>query len=327
MYTGFYMPDGSVPPTIMNNGKKAQDAENFISNQATMQMYLWRLLDIAMSVFEWKNLPKGIDKRQLEFWLLRDGFCGIFYDEDLKIDTRRAPEGFAVLPMMIRGNWDIYNYPIDRTAYAVNGLQYQCNEDNSVLIFNDYLRTPMWFTLVQYAYRLANCDRVIDVNLAAQKTPKIIRCTESQRLSLLNFAKQVDENKLWIYGDKNLDLEGIQTFDTSAPFIALDVQILKHQYWNEVLTFLGIENVNTDKKERLVSSEVMNNMGDVEGQRFVRLNARKQACEMINELWGLNVDCEFRTGIYIQAGTGDANIPVSGMEGKTLDYEGDGENE
>lgn len=328
MYTGFYMPDGSVPPNIMNNGKKSQDMEDFLSNQATMQMYLWRLLDIAMSVFEWKNLPKGVDQRQLEFWLLRDGFCGFFYDEDLKVDTKRAPEGFAVLPMMIRGNWDIYNYPIDRTAYAVNGLQYQCNEDNSVIIFNDYLRTPMWFTLCQYAYRLANCDRVIDVNLAAQKTPKIIRCTESQRLSLLNFAKQVDENKLWIYGDKNLDLEGVQTFDTSAPFVALDVQVLKHQYWNEVLTFLGIENVNTDKKERLVSDEVMNNMGDVEGQRFVRLNARKQACEMINDLWGLDVDCEFRTGVYIKAdGMGENKIPVSGMESLTYNYDGGDENE
>lgn len=326
MYTGFFMPDGGIP-NIMNDGRKAQKAEMFITNQETAQMYMWRLLDIAMSVFEWENLPKGIDQRQLEFWLLRDGFCGMLYDEDLKVDSRRAPEGYAVLPMMIRGNWDIYDYPKERTAYATNGLQYQCNEDNSVIIFNDYLRTPMWFTLKQYAYRLAMCDRTIDVNLAAQKTPKIIRCTESQRLSLLNLAKEVDENKNWITADKNLDIEGIQIFDTSAPFVALDVQVLKHQYWNEVLTYLGIENVNTDKKERLITDEVMSNMGDVEGQRFVRLNARKQACEMINELWGLNVDCNFRTGIYIKAdGFGDTRIPVSGMEDKTFNYEG-GENE
>lgn len=324
MYTGFFTPGGAVPPNIVNDRDKAVEVTDFLSNQDTAQMYMWRLLDIAMSVFEWTNLPKGIDQRQLEFWLLRDGFCGMLYDEDLKVDSKRAPEGYAVLPMVISGTWDIYDYPKERRAYATNGLQYDCNEDNSVIIFNDYLRTPMWFTLRQYAWRLANCDRTIDVNLAAQKTPKIIRCNEKQRLTLLNLAKEVDQNKTWIFGDKNLDLEGIQIFDTSAPFVADQVQVLKHQYWNEVLTYLGIENVNTEKKERLVTDEVMSNMGDVEGQRFVRLNARKQACEMINELWGLDVDCNFRTGIYIKAeGFGERQIPINGMDDKSFDYQGD----
>lgn len=320
LYTGFRMPDGSIPkgafPSIMQNGKRAEDGENVAMNQATYMMYLWRLLDLAMSVFEWTNLPKGVDPRMLEMWLLQNGFCVFFYDEDLKYSTYdEAPEGYAVLQCMIAGKWDLYNYPMDRRAYAVNGFNVELNETNSVLIFNDYLRVPMFPTLQLYAQRLAEIDRTIDINVMAQKTPKIIRCDEKQRMTFNNLMMSVQGNNYWIMSDKNVDLKDVEILDTSAPLVVRDLQVLKHQYWNEVLTFLGVENVSTEKKERLVSDEVLSNMGDVEAQRFTRLNARKQACEKINELFGLEVDCNFRSGIYIKAdGYGARQIATSGMQ-------------
>ena len=76
-----------------------------------------------------------------------------------------------------------------------------------------------------------------------------------------------------------------------------------------------MQDVTTEKKERLISNEVMSNMGDVEAQRFTRLNARKYACDQINKLFGLDVNCEFRSGIYIKAdGYGAQNIASQGMQ-------------
>lgn len=315
MYTGFFTPTGMIPPGIIQNGKRSQDAETFINNQDTATMYMWRLMNLAISVFKWENLPKGVDERMLEFWLLRDGFVGFFYDEDLKQDDKhRAPEGYAVLPMMIQGNWDMYEYPKERRAYAVNGFNYECTEENSVIIYNNFLRVPMWLTLWQYAWRLANAQRTIDVNVEQQKTARLIRCPEKKRLTYLNVTKEVEEGKPWIYGDPNIDLNDFQTFDTSSPFVANEVQIYKHQIWNEALTYLGIENTNTDKKERLISEEVINNMGDVEAERFTRLNARKQAVNEINEQFGLDIEVDFRSGQYIRTGsTGNARVPVETM--------------
>ena len=312
MYLGLRMPDGSVPPSIMQNGKRSQDRQTFVTNQETFQMYLWRLTDIAISVFKWENLPKGVDERMLEWWLLRDGFCGFFYDEDLKYDDRnRAPDGYAVLPMMISGQFDIYEYPKDRRAYAVNGFQYECDEENSVIVFNSYLRTPMFPILTQFAMRLADVQRTIDINVRQQRTARVIRCDEKQRLTYLNAAKEVDEGRNWVQGDKNFDLDSFQVFDITTPYVANEIQIYKSKLWNEALTFLGIENTNTDKKERLVSDEVLSNMGDVEAQRFTRLNARKQACMEINDLFGLDVDVDFRSGTYIRTGsTGNAQVGV-----------------
>lgn len=325
MYTGFFTPSGMVP-SIMQNGSRAQDAETFINNQDTATMFMWRLMNLAISVFKWDNLPEGVDERMLEFWLLRDGFVGFFYDEALKSDERRrAPEGYAVLPMMIQGQWDIYEYPRDRRAYAVNGFNYECTEDNSVIIFQNYLRVPMWLTLWQYASRLAETQRTIDINCKQQRTARIIRCNEDQRLTYLNAAKEVDEGRPWVHGDKNFDLDAFQVFDITTPYVGNELQTYKHQLWNEALTYLGIENVNTDKKERLISDEVVNNMGDVEAERFTRLNARKQACDEINRLFGLDVKVDFRSGTYIRTGaTGNAMIESSGMQTSKVpgdDYE------
>ena len=313
-------------PGIAQNGRRAQSAETFVSNQDTATMFMWRLMNLAISVFDWKNLPLGVDHRMLEFWLLRDGFVGFFHDDALKSDARnRAPEGYAVLPMMISGEWDIYEYPRDRRAYAVNGFQYECTEENSVIIFNNYLRVPMWLTLWQYAFRLAEVQRTIDINCKQQRTARVIRCDEKQRLTYLNAAKEVDEGRNWVTADKTLDMDNIEVLDITTPYVANEMQIYKHQLWNEALTYLGIENVNTDKKERLISDEVVNNMGDVEAERFTRLNARKQACDEINELFGLDVDVEFRSGTYIRTGaTGNARIETSGMQPSKVpgdDYE------
>lgn len=303
MYTGFYTPSGMVPkdmPNILNNGARAQDATMVISNQDTANMFMWRLMNLAISVFKWENLPEGIDERMIEWWLLRDGFVGFFFDEILKNDRlARAPEGFAVLPLQMLGDFDNYEYPVDRMAYSVSGNTYALNEMNSVIIFNNYLRVQMWQTLWHYAYRLAETQRTIDINIHQQRTGRIVRCDEKQKLSYLNAAAEVDEGKPWIHADKNFNPEAFQAIDTTTPYIANDLQIYKHQLWNEALTYLGIENTNTDKKERMISDEVLNNMGDVESERFTRLNARKQAVTQINEKWGLDIKVDFRAGAYV----------------------------
>ena len=338
LYTGIRMPNGQ-PPTPLQNGRGAEEQFNKYMNDATFDAYMWRLMEIAISVFEWKNLPKGVDARQLELWLLLNGYCVFFYDEDMK-GSRDAPEGYAVLQASLKGSFDLYNYPNERNAYAANGVNIDLDESNSVIVFNSYLRTPTMMPLDLYARRLAELDRTIDVNVVAQKTPKIIRCPKEQRLSFRNIMMQYEGNIYSILADENVDLDKFDVIDLSAPFVADDLQSIKYRIWNEALTFLGVENINTEKKERLISSEVMTSMGDVESQRFTRLNARKQACQKINDLLEENgwfnektvdeetgeevsvnkhVDCDFRSGIYIKAdGYGSQQIATTGMKDSTV---------
>lgn len=46
-----------------------------------------------------------------------------------------------------------------------------------------------------FAKRLYNLDRAIDVNANAQKTPVVIKCTQEERLTLMNLYKQWEGNE------------------------------------------------------------------------------------------------------------------------------------
>ena len=268
----------------MGKAKRAKWESALLNNRTYLQYY-YRLLELAINMYEWKNLPPTVDERFLELTLFSDGMAVFFRDEIL---------GELCLQCMIGGELDVYRIPIDRTAYATNGYQARLDATNSVIIFNNYTHTNSMLDVEMYARRLYEIERTIDVNVKAQKTPLIIRATENQRLTIKNLYMQYDGNEPFIFGDKNLDMDGIKVLKTDAPYVADKLNILKRQIWNEALTYLGIENSNTEKRERLVSDEITSNLGGVAAQRFCRLNARRKAAEQINKMFGLNIQVDFR---------------------------------
>lgn len=268
----------------MGKGKREKWESALLNNRTYLQYYN-RLLELAINMYEWKNLPDSVDERFLELTLFSDGMAVFFRDEIL---------GELCLQCMIGGELDVYRIPIDRTAYATNGYQMRLNNKNSVFIFNNYTHTNSMLDVEMYARRLYEIERTIDVNVKAQKTPLIVRATENQRLTMKNLYMQYDGNEPFIFGDNNLDMDAIKVLPTNAPYVADKLNILKRQIWNEALTYLGIENSNTEKKERLVSDEVNSNLGGVAAQRFCRLNARRKAADQINKMFGLNIEVDFR---------------------------------
>ena len=150
-----------------------------------------------------------------------------------------------------------------------------------------------------YARRLYECERTIDVNIKAQKTPVAILCDENQRLTMKNMYAQYDGNEPFIFGAKDLDIKKIQAITTGAPYVADKVMQTKFQIWNEAMTYLGISNVNMHKKERLLNDEVTRNMGSTVASRYTRLEMRKQACKQINDMFGLNINVEYREDIQV----------------------------
>ena len=266
--------------------KNKRDSEAIITNNIVFGHYYRRLKELALSMFEWKNLPKRVDSRFLEDSLFRDGFCVFFKDEVMD---------YLCLKTMIGGELDVYNIPKLRTAYASNGYNRTLNKDNSVLIFNNMIHTNSITDIKMFARRLYECDRTIDVNVKAQKTPIMITCDEKQRLTMKNLYAQYDGNEPFIFGGKDLDLKKVQALITGAPFVADKIHETKMQIWNEAMTYLGISNVSMVKRERLVTDEVSRNMGAVVMSRYSRLNERKEACKKINEMFGLNIDVEYRS--------------------------------
>lgn len=254
------------------------------TNNSTFLQYYNRLTDLAISQFEWTNLPPTCDARFLELALFADGMAVFFKDEIL---------GYLTLQTMIGGPLDVYRIPIIRRAYASNGYNMELDNTNSVLIFNNNLHINSSLDIEMYAWRLYEIQRAIDVNVKGQKTPKVLTCEESQRLTLVNLMKKYDGNQPFIFGKKGL-AQQLETLDISTPYVSDKLQVLKQLVWDEAMTYLGISNSNTDKRERLNTAEITTSMGDVEAQRYTRLSERERACDKINAMFGLNVGVRYR---------------------------------
>lgn len=276
--------------------------ESGILNNATFIQYYNRLVELAISRFEWINLPDTVDSRFLELTLFTDG-CAIFFEDE--------EMGYLALQSTLQGRLNQYRIPIDRRAYAVNGYNRQLTEKDSVLIFNNMLHTNSLLDVQMFAKRLYELDRVIDINAKAQKTPVLILCDESERLTMENLYMKYDGNMPVIKGQSGLNVGGFTVLKTDAPYVARDIYELKTQYWNEALTYLGITNVNITKKERLVKDEVQRNQGGTISSRFSAEHERQEACKRINEMFGLEIECRFREE-FLEYET-DFNIPESGV--------------
>lgn len=254
-------------------------------NTGTFRQYYNRLVELALSMFEWKNLPDTVDPRFLELCLFTDGQVVFFNDPDL---------GYLTLQNACNGNFNVYRIPVKRRAYAVNGYQRDLDDKNSVIIFNNYLHTNSQLDATMYARRLSELDRAIDVNANAQKTPVLIKCDETQKLIMQNLYMQYQGNMPFIFADKTLNTNGLTVLKTDAPYVCDKLYTLKTQIWNEALTYLGISNINIQKKERLITDEVTRNQGGTIASRYSRLNARRDACKQINAMFGLDIWCDYR---------------------------------
>lgn len=255
-----------------------------LNNQTYIQYYN-RLMELSIAMFDWKNVPDTIDIRFLELTLFAEGKAVFFKDEEL---------GYLGLQCLINGPLDPYRIPIRRRAFAINGYNKELDKSDSVIIYNNLIHTNSMLDVEMFARRLYNLDRAIDVNANAQKTPVLIQCEDSQRLTMKNLYKQYEGNEPFIFGTNELRNDPLKVVKTDAPYVADKLYQLKSQIWNEALTYLGISNTNITKKERLISDEVTRNMGGVIASRYSRLESRRSACEKINKMFGLDMWVDFR---------------------------------
>ena len=277
----------------MSRRNKGNDlfGESAVMNNATYIQYFNRLVELSVSMFEWQGLPETVDPRYLELHLFQNGSMVYFRDEVM---------GDLCLDCIANGQFDVYGNPISRRAYSsYNQYQKTLNESDSVIIWNNYLRQPSVLDVKMFAKRLYNLDRIIDVNANAQKTPVLVQGTEKQRLTLVNLYKEFDGNAPFIFGDKNLDLNSLRAISTNAPYVADKLYQLKTQIWNEALTYLGISNLNIQKKERMITDEVQRNQGGTIASRYSRLESRREAVDKINRMFGTDISVDYREDFQI----------------------------
>lgn len=260
-----------------------------MANNMTFSYYYYKLMLIARSLFDWENLPNNMDERWIEKYLFTSGKCIFFKDPIM---------GFMVAGLAEQGGVNCYGDPTSVWPVAENYVyegEKLINGENCYVIRNNDLMLPTFPTIRQYAFKLTNIDRAIDVNIEAQKTPIIVRCSDKQRLSLKNAINQRRDNEpvIWANDQSNI-ADMVSTLELNAPPVFKDLQTQKHMVLNEIFTDLGINNANMDKRERMVANEVEANNEQVKASEDVMLKVREEACKQINRIFGLDIGVKRR---------------------------------
>ncbi len=277
-----------------------------ILNNETYINYLERLKIVALSMFEWVNLPSSMNADFLERCLYEFGKASLLKTEEY---------GFINTKCVSNGNLNIYMLPTALTCFSTDSFSaskklYSGFKDEGedetqycVLVKNTYDMIPTEPTLRLFALRLYEAERTCDVNIKAQKTPVILIGDESMKLALKNLYEKYSGNEPVVYADKKqLGSDSIKALKSEAPFIADKVMEYKKQIWNEALTFLGINNLSSEKKERMITDEASSNNELINLNLQARLSMRKQACKQFNELFGLSgenaIDVRVRSDLH-----------------------------
>ena len=148
-----------------------------------------------------------------------------------------------------------------------------------------------------YAQKLASCDKSIDVNLFNTMATMIFPVRDDKIAhSIKEMFDQISQGKPAVFVDKATEIEeptSIVTLKAKENFIADVVQLEKQRIVDEFLTLVGINNANTEKRERLITDEVNGNNDEVKTYAAEWNENLRDCCDkvvkMFPELAGLSI--------------------------------------
>ena len=253
-------------------------------NELTFSTLYNKFRMLACSTFEWAGLPDGIEEKFIECFLFDHGQAAFFRDPRMSYMCLEAQDS---------GELNVYGEPL---FYMATGFNYhrRLSADECVIVENNQHRRPTHDFVMFYCNKLAEAERTMDVNVKTCKTPFIIACDDKDVLTFKRIFQMIDGNTPAIYADKGLNLDALNVLKTDAKFLGNDLMDYKKSVENELLTFLGFDNLAVDKKERVNLSEANSNNQITESFAELQLNSRKLACERINKMFGLNVSVKRR---------------------------------
>ena len=248
--------------------------------------YFNTFIGISQIVFEYENMPDSVNIEYMEKRFLYEGYCFFFRDDIL---------GYLTLCGSYR-DLDVYGWPTRFAARGQNGRYFnnELNSGNCIMMYDNIEREPILDNLALYANRLADMVISMQANIRKQKTPYIVSADQDTLLTVQNILRDINANLPEVITKKGFNKEDISVWQLTAPLIVKDIREEFNACFNECLTYIGIPNVQMQKRERMISDEVNRSLGGVEANSYRRYQARLYAFDKVNKMFGLDIKVKNR---------------------------------
>lgn len=307
-----------VPPEIMMLGKSyASRWQSDVLNFRTYRIWFNRFVEAAISCFTWENLPESIPPDYWEKMIFFRGNMALTMRQNNIVDVlgNSFPD-FVAAPATPEGKQDIYGNPCKVRLISVNGdywtryasehvdlsgprsgLPPIIHPADCAICWDSISRIPLFDMIDAYARRIAEIDRTFDLHTMAQRHPFIIEADEENQRSARALFSNIKDGEPAIFINRNaMNVNGINVLNLQVPYVGDKIIEDKKAIVGEVYTLLGIDNQQSDKRERVQTAEVLSNNEQIAVMRMSRLKARQQFCDRANEIFGTEISVKWSIG-------------------------------
>lgn len=277
--------------------------------------WYFKLLDLIINMFEYRNLPAGISKRDLELNLLITGHATIIAKKD----------GTMFTPLTSLYGYDEYYQPtkaVFANPVVITSKEYTIGEDCTV-VYNNSLQDSIFYvkadsglnTFIQrYARQLADIESTINIYTVNSRLTSIPVSNDNAVMeSLKSFFKNLTIGKRAIVSDSSI-IENFRNVDINRTGIKDGVNdwlIARDKILEQFYRDLGIRMTN-QKKAQVNTDEVESNDQLLLISSDDMLKARKKGYEETNNMFGTNIEVRLNP-LYdiknVEGGNGNETQP------------------
>lgn len=263
-----------------------------IKNTGLARFFKRYLLQEAMSVFEW-TMPDSWERNYFLYVLYVWGYIGVL----------DAGERFGVIPqhcglsgysVQYQPTEAIFANPLFGSKRLTLG-----SECELIRLQPDYL--GLYDIVDYYGDLMALTAETAGVNILNSKLSYIFAAqNKAAAESYKKIYDEVSGGNPAVFVDKNLlDDEGrltVQLFEQNVGqnFIADRLLDSMQTIRNQFLTAVGIPNANTDKRERLITSEVDANNFETRANCVLWLDELQKCCRRASDMFGIELTVDWR---------------------------------
>lgn len=283
---------------------RKEDRQLLVQNTEIYRYYYERLVNLALSQFEWHGLPDTCDRLYFERTLLFSGKAAFV-----------KPEGtdfWLSVDYLQTGNFDVYGYPTDIKGIGYNARNIETTE--WMVLYDNMTKSSLLPKIDLYARLLWEVHSTFRSNLQHQITPYVVATSRNQALTFKNFFNRLLGFQPVIEVKNTEDIEtAIKTLDLRVDFKGKELLETLQTVWREALSMLGISSQST-KKERLLDGEItMDRQADILSLNSRLLN-RVDFCNKMNKKYGLELSVNLSSQDYDFTPYGQHDLDTMGRE-------------
>lgn len=284
---------------------KRREREASQIRMRTYQFYLNKYFNLFMNAYRFPELPREqSDYLMRKFWEI--GKISAFIVEGTKpikdtsivdVSVNNYPNGMIAFVPFAPTLFDINDWPIVVNLVRSRGASFIPAEPQKVGVdcvigYAQRNKKPVFDMVDYYLEKIVDVEMTIRTQLFSHKTPWIIATTPENETKIKRLFERLENDETSLYIDAD-DIDDLKTLIGGNTYIIDKLYTFKQGLENELLTYLGIDNVGgIEKKEHLMVDEVNANNDIINDSSDCFLDPIREFCEQVTKVLGYPLSVE-----------------------------------